>query len=94
MNQTKRRSKKGIIIVCSVLMMVLAGCGSNKGDTNTGATSGIIVEKNTEMNTKKNAERYSDTEKEGEMIGEADLIIPETREELEAYINEAKGMEK
>ena len=85
MNQTKRRSKKGIIIVCSVLMMVLAGCGSNKGDTNTGATGGIIVEKNTEMNTKKNAERYSDTEKEGEMIGEADLIIPETREELEAY---------
>ncbi len=66
-------------VACFACAAVMAGCGSKKDEA---VKTDILV-----VNEIKDAVA---TDKNGVMIGEADLVIPDTAEELEEFITQIR----
>ena len=75
----KRTLKIILIGTCFMGVTLMAGCGSKKDEA-----------VKTDIKLVNETEATIATDKEGALIGEADLVIPDTTEELEKYISQMK----
>ena len=75
----KRKWMIILIVTCFVGVVLITGCSSKKEET---VKTGIEV-----VNT---TEETIATDKKGALIGEADLIVPDTPEEMEAFIEQMR----